>query len=197
MKTVFAILYCIIFPFFNLFHPSKAVHWENIPQGAALLCPNHTRASDPLFVVFALGLKYRPQVMAKAEVMNVPILGWLLGKAGVFAVNRGKSDVGAIKRAMKCLKEGEKLLMFPEGTRSKDGDMGEGKTGVAMLSLRTGAPIVPIYIPAKKTWFRRTPVVFGEPFLPQVEGGRGNAEDYERIAAELMERIAALEAEAK
>ena len=44
---------------------------------------------------------------------------------------------------------------------------------------------------------RRTPVVFGEPFLPQVEGGRGNAEDYERIAAELMERIAALEAEAQ
>ena len=87
--------------------------------------------------------------------------------------------------------------MFPEGTRSKDGDMGEGKTGVAMLSLRTGAPIVPIYIPAKKTWFHRTPVVFGEPFLPQVEGGRGNAEDYERIAAELMERIAALEAEAQ
>lgn len=128
--------------------------------------------------------------------MKVPVLGWILGKAGVFAVARGKSDVGAIKRAMKCLKDGDKLLMFPEGTRSKDGDLGEGKTGVAMLALRTGAPIVPMYIPAKKRWFRRTPVVFGEPFLPQAESGRGNAADYERIAAELMARIAALEAQA-
>lgn len=198
MKTVFAILYCIVFPFFNLFHPSKPIHRENIPEGAALLCPNHTRASDPLFVVFAMSLRHRPQVMAKEEIMRVPVLGWLLGKAGVFAVARGKSDVGAIKRALKCLKEGDKLLMFPEGTRSKDGDMGEGKTGVAMLALRTGAPIVPVYIPAKKKWFRRTPVVFGEPFYPQVESGKkGSAEDYERIAAELMSRIAALEVQAK
>lgn len=198
MKTVFAILYCIVFPFFNLFHPSKPIHRENIPEGAALLCPNHTRASDPLFVVFAMSLRHRPQVMAKEEIMRIPVLGWLLSKAGVFAVARGKSDVGAIKRALKCLKDGDKLLMFPEGTRSKDGDMGEGKTGVALLALRTGAPIVPIYIPAKKNWFRRTPVVFGEPFYPQVEGGKkGNAEDYERIAAELMSRIAALEEQAK
>lgn len=196
MKTVFAVLYCIVFPFFNLFHPSKPIHRENIPEGAALLCPNHTKASDPLFAVFAMGLRYRPQVMAKEEIMKIPVLGWILGKAGVFAVARGKSDVGAIKRAMKCLKDGDKLLMFPEGTRSKDGDLGEGKTGVAMLALRTGAPIVPMYIPAKKRWFRRTPVVFGEPFLPQAESGRGNAADYERIAAELMARIAALEAQA-
>lgn len=129
--------------------------------------------------------------------MRIPVLGWLLSKAGVFAVNRGKSDVGAIKRAMRCLKDGDKLLMFPEGTRSKTGEMGEGKNGVAMLALRTQSPIVPIYIPAKKKWFRRTPVVFGEPFYPQAESGKGNAEDYTRIAEELMERITALEDQAQ
>ena len=197
MKTVFALIYCIVYPFFNLVHPCKAIHRENIPEGAALLCPNHTTASDPLFVVFAMTLKHRPQGMAKKEIMAIPILGWLLSKAGVFAVARGKSDVGAIKHSLKCLKEGDKLLMFPEGTRSRNGDMGEGKTGVAMLALRTGAPIVPIYIAAKKRWFRRTPVVFGEPFWPQIEGKKGSTEDYERIAAELMARIAALEEQAK
>lgn len=129
--------------------------------------------------------------------MKIPVLGWLLGKAGVFAVARGKSDIGAVKRSLKCLKDGDKLLIFPEGTRSRDGDLGEGKTGVAMMALRTNAPIVPIYIPAKKKWFGRTPVVFGEPFYPKAENGRGNAEDYERIAAELMDRIAALAEEAK
>lgn len=194
MKTVFAILYCIVFPFFNLVHPGRAVGRAHIPEGSAIICPNHTGLSDPLYVVFALGLKNRPRVMAKAEFMRLPVLGWLLKKAGVFAVERGKSDVGAIKQAMKCLKSGEKLLMFPEGTRSKNGELGEGKTGVAMLSVRTGTPILPVYLPAKKRWFARTPVIFGEPFLPQVEG-RGSSEDYDRIAAELMARIAALGAE--
>jgi len=197
MKTFFAVLYCVVWPFFNLFHPCKPIGRENIPEGAAILCPNHTRLSDPLFVVFAMGLKHRPQVMAKAELMSIPVLGWLLSRAGVFAVERGKSDVGAIKRAMKCLKGGDKLLMFPEGTRSQDENMGDAKTGVAMLSVRTGTPILPIYIPAEKKWFRRTPVVFGEPYIPQTETGRGSSEEYKTIAKDLMERIAALEAQAR
>lgn len=197
MKTVFAVLYCIIFPFFNLFHPCKPVHRERLPEGGAILCPNHTTLNDPLMVVFALGLKTRPQVMAKAEFMRVPVIGWLLSKAGVFAVDRGKADVTAVKRALKCLKDGDKLLMFPEGTRSKDGEMGEAKTGAAMFAIRTGVPIVPMYIPAEKKWFRRTPVVFGEPFYPQIEGKKGTPEDYERVADELMERIATLKVEAR
>ena len=92
---------------------------------------------------------------------------------------------------------GDKLLLFPEGTRSKDGEMGEGKRGVAMIAVRTGVPILPIYIPAEKKWFRRTPVVFGEPYLPQVESRRGSAEEYEAIAADLIDRIAGLEGLAK
>ena len=198
MKTWFALLYCVVWPFFNLFHPCKAVGRENVPEGAAILCPNHTRMSDPFFVVFALGLGIRPRVMAKAELMSVPVIGWILKKAGVFAVERGKSDVGAVKEALKCLKAGEKLLLFPEGTRHRDGTIDEsGKSGAAMFSVRTGAPLVPIYIPAEKRWFRRTPVVFGEPFQPQVEGRRGSAEEYKAIARELMSRIAALEEQAR
>lgn len=194
MKTVYAIVYCIAFPFFNLFHPSKAIGWENVPEGAVILCPNHTRMSDPLFVVFALGLRHRPQVMAKAEVLRIPVLGWLLKKAGVFAVERGKSDVSAVKHAMKCLKSGDKLLLFPEGTRHRDGTLDEdGKAGAAMIALRTGTPLLPVYIPAEKKWFRRTPVVFGEPYLPQAKDRRGSSEEYKAISKELMGRIAALE----
>ena len=105
--------------------------------------------------------------------------------------------MAAVKRALKCLKDGDKLLMFPEGTRSKDGEMREAKTGAAMFAIRTGVPIVPMYIPAEKKWFRRTPVVFGEAFYPQIEGKKGTPEDYERVADELMERIAALKVEAQ
>lgn len=198
MKIWFSILYCVVWPFFNLFHPCKAIGRENIPEGAAILCPNHTRMSDPFFVAFAMGLEIKPRVMAKAEIMSVPVIGWILKKAGIFAVERGKSDVGAVKEAIKCLKEGEKLLLFPEGTRHKDGSLDEsGKTGAAMFAVRTGSPLVPIYIPAEKKWFRRTPVVFGEPFLPQVEGRKGTAEEYKAIARELMSRIGALEERAR
>ena len=199
MKVVYTILYSIVFPFFNLVHPNRAIGRENIPEGPVLLCPNHTRMSDPLFVVFALGLKNRPRVLAKEELLKIPVLGWLLGKAGVISVARGKSDVGAAKQVLKCLKGGEKLLIFPEGTRHKDGSVDEeGKAGVAMFSLRTGTPILPMYIPAEKRWFRRTPVVFGEPYLPTVAtGNKGSAEEYKAIARDLMRRIAELEELAK
>lgn len=197
-KTWLSAIYCVVWPFFNLVHPCKAIGRENIPPGAAILCPNHTRMSDPFFVLFAMGLGVKPRIMAKVEIMSIPVIGWILKKAGVFAVERGKSDVGAMKEALRCLKEGEKLLLFPEGTRHKDGTMDEsGKTGAAMFSVRAGAPLVPIYIPAEKKWFRRTPVVFGEPFLPQIEGRKASAEEYKAIAKELMSRIAALEARAK
>lgn len=197
MKIFYTIIYCAVWPFFNLVHPCRAIGREHIPEGPVILCPNHTRLSDPLFAVFAMGLKNRPQVMAKAELLAIPVLGWLLGKAGVFAVDRGKSDIGAIKRAMKCLKSGGKLLMFPEGTRSQDENLGDAKAGAAMLSVRTGAPLLPIYIPAKKKWFRRTPVVFGEPYIPRTRTGRGSAEEYRAIASGLMDRIAALEERAR
>lgn len=192
MKFFYTLVYCVAWPFFNLVHPCKAIGRENIPEGAALLCPNHTSLTDPLFAVFALHLHNRPQVMAKAEVMEIPVLGWLLRKAGVFAVERGKSDVGAIKHALKALKSGEKLRLFPEGTRSKTGELGQAKGGAAMLAVRTGVPILPMYIPAEKRWFRRTPVVFGEPYYPRIAGPKGTAEEYEGIARDLMGRIAAL-----
>lgn len=197
MRFAYSLIYWVVWPFFNLVHPCRAIGREHIPEGPVILCPNHTKLSDPLFVAFALTHRYKPMIMAKAKLMEIPVLGWLLKKAGVFAVERGKSDIGAIKLALKHLKAGEKLLLFPEGTRSNDGQMGQGKTGVALLSVRTQTPILPIYIPAEKKWFGRTPVVFGEPYLPQVAGSKGTAEEYETIVNDLMARIAALEEQTK
>lgn len=198
MERWYRILYCIIYPFFNLVHPSKAIGWENLPEGGALICANHTKASDPFFIVFAFGLKHRVCAMAKAEILRVPVVGFLLSKAGVFGIERGKSDVGAIKTAMKLLKSGEKMVMFPEGTRvAEDAENHEAKTGAAMLALRTGVPIVPVYIPGKKRWFRPTPVVIGQPYHPQTADKRATPEEYRAIADDLMERIMALSGQVK
>lgn len=192
----YAVLYCIVWFFFSIVHPIKAVGRERLPEGGALLCGNHTCMNDPLCVVFAIGRRPQCRVMAKIELMRVPVLGFLLKKVGVIGVDRGKADVGAIKEAMKALKGGEKLLMFPEGTRVEEGSEGTAHTGAAMLSTRTGVPILPIYIPRKKKWFRKTAVVFGEAYYPEYEGRRPTAEDYERISAQLMERVAALKEQA-
>ena len=169
MRTVYAILYCIIFPFFNLVHPCRAVGRAHIPEGGVLVCANHTAASDPFFLVFAFRLKHQ---------------------------DRGKADVGAIKQAMKFLKGGEKVLLFPEGTRIKDGGAGEAKTGAAMLAVRCGVPILPVYISEKKKWFGRTPVIIGEPYYPVTAGRRATTEEYHAIADDMMARIRALKAQA-
>lgn len=194
MQRWYAAIYTILFPIFKIIRPSRAIGLENLPEGGALICPNHTKAVDPFFVVFAFGLKNRMSAMAKIEIMRVPVIGPLLEKAGVFGVDRGKADVGAIKTAMKRLKSGEKLLMFPEGTRVKEGEEQdhEAKNGAAMLALRTGVPIVPVYIPRKKNWFRPTTVVIGQPFWPRTAGKRATQEEYDAISAEMMRRIFAL-----
>lgn len=202
MRRVYTILWYIVWPFFSLVHPCRLVGRENLPANGGLFCANHSSLNDPLCLMLAVGTKYQLRAMAKAEFMNIPVLGWLLKKAGIFGVARGKSDVTAIKTAMRYLKSGENVLMFPEGTRIKDGvdkhgNESEAKAGAAMLALRTGVPLVPVYIPTKKRWFRFTTVVIGEPYYPQLESKKGSTEEYQAIAEDLMERIYALEERSK
>lgn len=87
------------------------------------------------------------------------------GDGGFLAVKRGNSDVGAIKTALRHLKAGCKLLIFPEGTRVKEGEENDGKTGAIMLALRTGTPILPCYCEKRRRPFQRTAIVFGEPYM--------------------------------
>lgn len=197
MNLVYVLAYIVLWPVFRIFLPTKAVNKHNLPDRGALYCANHTRLNDPLFVAYALGLSRQIHVMAKDEIMHWPVLGWILKKGGIFGVKRGKADVAAVRTALTYLKNGENLLLFPEGTRHQDGDMGDAKTGAAMLAVRTGVPIVPIYIPAEKQWFRFTPVVFGEPYYPKVAGRKGTSEEYRAIAEDLMGRIEALKPQAE
>ena len=191
-NKVYSVIYPLIWIFMRLFHPWRAEGVDNIPEGQAVICGNHTTLGDPLYVVCAMGGRRQTHVMAKAEVMKWPVVGFLLKKAGIIGVNRGKSDMAAVKECLKVLRGGEKLLMFPEGTRVREGQVSEVQTGAAMLATRTGVPLVPVYIPAKKRRFRKTTVVFGEPYYPEFEGRKPSAGDYQRIADDLLVRIQAL-----
>jgi len=188
----FHFLYAVIWPFFNLFRPVRARGRENIPEGPVVICPNHSTAGDPFYVVFAFGRRFPMRAMAKIQIMRVPFVGWILGKAGVFGVDRGHNDMKAVKTALKTLKDGNKLLMFPEGTRVHGAEDVEAKTGAAMFAARTGTPLLPVYIPAKKKLFRPNTVVIGKPFLPEYAGRKPNAQELEAITDTLMERIYAL-----
>lgn len=189
MNRVYAVLYPLVWIFMRIFHPWKAEGRENVPDGPVLLCGNHTTLGDPVYVVCALGWRCQTRVIAKEELMEIPVLGWLLKKAGIIGIKRGKADVSAIKEAMRVLRNGEKLMLFPEGTRVKDGETAEARTGAAMFATRTDTMLLPIYISPKKKLFRKTRVVFGKPYKATYEGRKPGPEDYQRIADDLMDRI--------
>ncbi len=190
---MYRLLYWPITLVFGIFHPVRVIGWENIPEGTAVITANHSALADPLMVVAACGSRYPLRIMAKEELFHIPVVGWLLIKAGIFGVNRGQNDMAAVKRAIKVLKEGCKLMMFPEGTRVKEGEeQQDAKTGAIVFAARAGAPLVPVYVPRKKKWFRRTTITIGEAYLPDVPARRASQEDYQRAADELMRRIYAL-----
>ena len=192
MDWFFHLLYIIVWPYFRLIHPLRVVGREHIPEGPAVICPNHTTAGDPFYVVFAFGYKRPMRAMAKVQIMRVPFIGWILGKAGVFGVDRDTTDFKAVRTSMKFLKEGDKLLMFPEGTRVHDGEDVQAKVGAALFATRAGVPLLPVYIQRKKRRFRRNTVVIGEPYYPEYQGRKPSTEELQEIAQELMDRVRVL-----
>ncbi len=185
--------YLILCPLFGLFYRLRVLHAERIPEGPLLVCANHSSAIDPLFICFSLGRGRHVRFMAKKEAMETPVLGAFLSSIGVFGVDRGRSDVNAVKTAMRILRDGGIVGMFPEGTRRRE-DGAEAKTGAVMLAARTGASLLPVYIPRRKRLFSRVPVAIGEPY--KIGGAAAESRDYGELASELMARISELGKEA-
>lgn len=161
---------------------------ENIPQGGCVVCPNHNQNSDPPLAAAALGNSSCLSVMAKKELFEMPLLWRLFTWLGGFPVDRGKADLAAIKTAMRALKDGKKLLIFPQGTRGTEAD--GAKEGAAMLAVKTGVPILPMYISEDKKFRRHVRIVIGEPFMPP-----SGTRDYAPIADDILRRIYALRGE--
>ena len=161
---------------------------EKVPDGGCVLVANHTQWADPVLVGTALGNQYPLVAMAKKELFQIKLLGPLISALGAFPVDRGTADIGAIKTSLKAVKEGQKLLIFPEGgTKHKAGD--EAKVGAAMIAARTGAPIVPIYISENKKFRSKVYVVFGDAYIPEKTKSK---DGYRAIADDMMRRIYAL-----
>lgn len=189
MRFWYGVILYAVYPFYFLAHPFLMKGLENIPEGSVVIAGNHTDMADPVVTCLGLGLRHQVRPMAKKELRTWPVIGWMLEQAGAIFVDRGGADIKAVKTALKHLKEGGRLLVFPEGTRVKEGMTSEAKDGAALMAARTGSPLVPVYIPRNKPWFATTIVVFGEPFYPQFEGRKPTAEELDATTKELMSRI--------
>ena len=120
MTKFYRIIYTIAAPIIHLLFPCRTVGLEHVPEGGALLCANHASGWDPIVIALNMPREARLTVMAKDQLFRIPVLGFLLRKLGIFPVKRGGNDLAAIKTAMKVLGGGNRLLVFPEGTRVDD-----------------------------------------------------------------------------
>lgn len=192
MTRFYLFAYAIAAPLIRLLFPHRTVGLENLPEGGALLCANHASGWDPILIALNLPKDARLTVMAKDQLFRIPLLGFFLKKLGIFPVKRGGNDLTAMKTAMKVLSGGNRLLVFPEGTRVEEQGEVEAKGGVTMMATRTGVPMVPVYCGGKHKFFRKTTIAFGKPYVPVIAGRRPTPDENRAIAQEVLERIYAL-----
>jgi 1-acyl-sn-glycerol-3-phosphate acyltransferase len=180
---------------------------DQLPKtGPLIIASNHASNLDvPIIGSWLIPLLGRRiQWLGKKELFDWPIVGWVAAHGGVHPVERGAADVEAFRLAERILDDGQVLFVFPEGTRSRDGVLQPARDGVALLALRTGAPIVPIGIAGShRVWPKGRPIPLpggrvtvriGEPFTPRDELPPDTTRSAaKRLTTELiMRRIAAL-----
>ena len=142
----YAIVRAILNFFFFVIFGLKVEGRENVPQtGAIIVAPNHKSYWDPPVVGVAFNTRII-HYMAKEELFKNPFFGWLIRQFGTFPVKRGSVDRAAVRQAIKEIKEGNPLGIFPEGTRIKREGLGRFHTGMASLALMTGTPVIPVAV---------------------------------------------------
>lgn len=186
----------IIWVFFHIFYRISIKGHENIPEDkGALICPNHYNGLDPLLV--AICIKKPVRFMAKYELFQKPILGFILTKIYAYPVKRGEADLSAIKNTLRILKDKQLVGIFPEGTRVKGGKLGKANPGVAVFSIKTGSPAIPVFISGNYVPFTRMKITIGKPVdLSQYRKEKMTNDDYFEISQIIMTKIDELKKEA-
>lgn len=189
---------------------------ENFPQGSFLAAANHMTNVDPLITAHFLYDNHRPpRIMAKSSLFTVPVLGWLLRHTDQIPVYRGTSQAGeALVAAQEALSKGDPVLVFPEGTLTRDPDLWPmvAKTGVGRLALASRAPVIPIAqwgatellgryakmlrpFPRKQVWVTAGPPVDLSDLYDKPADGATLREATRRIMAAITAQLAELRGE--
>src|SRR5437588_4900257 len=186
----------------QLFFGFRIINRERVIQtGPVILAVNHQSFLDPPLAGNAAD---RPIFfLAKKSLMDVPVLGWLLPKLNVIPVNLEGSDRSALKALIRILNAGECALVFPEGTRTPDGNLQPAAAGVGLLIGKTRAPVVPMRIfgafdvwpmGGKLRFSGKITLVVGEPIhFSEGELAGGGRDLYTRLSQRVMDAIGALQ----
>ncbi len=192
--------YFVIISLMEICNRLRLIDWrvsgrENLPprpQGLVLAC-NHVQWHDIPMIGWGLPLSHRGWWFAKVEVVD-GLFGKWFTMMQVIPVKRGQRDIQAIDRAAEKVKEGAVLVVFPEGTRSFDGKLQQGRGGTARIALRAGAPIVPMAFVGnqRKFLFSKRHLIIGKPYYPTVSDPSSDkipANEMARLTAEIMIHI--------
>ena len=168
---------------FNVPRPSQVA-------GGMLIACNHQSFYDPVLVGMALP---RPiSYLARQSLFDVPGFGRLIWAVGARPVRRGAVNAEALRTVMRLLRQGEALLMFPEGTRTHDGELGRFSPGAAAVAIRCGVPVLPVCIEgAFRSWPRTHALPMPSPIAvafgrPMPSGGHSADELTQRVLAEML-----------
>lgn len=180
----------------------RAYHRHFVPQrGGVLLVANHQSYLDP--VLLAVYLRRPMSYMAKSELFTNRHFGWLIRSLNAFPVKQGSGDVGAVRETIKRLREGHMLNIFPEGSRTRDGEIGPMLSGAALVVKKAGVPIVPVVIdgsyrawPKGRKWFRSgtISVMYGPPMNLSGLGAREITDLIDRTLRSMFEQLRAIRA---
>lgn len=161
-----------------------------------MICANHRSNWDAPILVS--NLKRKVYVMAKAELFKNKFIKWFGRKCCVFPVKRGMRDIESIKYSLNLLKDGEILVIFPEGTRNGMEKNGKAQNGVAYMAIRTGVPVIPVGIQGEMKPFKKVKLNIGEPLdFSQYKTNKPEKEILDKVSKEIMDNIIMLTNEKK
>lgn len=174
--------------YFQTFWRLEATGIEKIPPGGVLLAANHQSLADPPLI--GCVLKRAIYYFAKEELFHYPILGWWIKKCNAFPVRRFDHDVGAFKHAQHLLQNGQIVLVFPEGRRSRTGEIGKAKPGVGMLAYKAQVPVVPVCVvnSNKMSSFAKIRIAFLDPIYP--EPTKDEKHHYQEFSDRVLAKVA-------
>ena len=190
----YRVVRCVLTPLIKLLWPTKVVGKERFDamQGGLVIC-NHYAIPDTLIPVASL-YKKELHVLAKAEAFEcAKIANWFLRKAGAIPVHRDEADIDAVKEVLSVLRADKKLVMYPEGTRNREGtkEMLEFKQGAARFAIKARKPILPMVYYRMHKVFRRNWLYIGEPITLEEFYNTRDPGDYERATKKVYDGMLA------
>lgn len=187
-----AFIKVVLFIYTKIVYRIKIVGYENVPkEGKVILCANHVHAMDS--VAWVVNSKRHINMIAKEELFKNAFFAWLGKIFDVIAIKRGSSDIDAMKRAFKVLKNDGIIGIFPEGTRNGMAKGEKVHNGAALIALKTNTQIIPVGIQGSFKLFTKVKINYGKPMnFSEYISQKSDKAVLDKITNEVMNEVVRL-----